>query len=252
LKEPPAGSLLRLLWPGIAQPVFAAALAEAGYCETPAPAIDPAAFVPPLLRLATPAVPAELRVLPGLRPADNPPAFLDEDEAPSLEAAVGTLVHRVLEIVAGEGAAGWPAARIAALEPAWRRWLAARGHAAPESASGAAEAVQALQATLASADGRWLLAPHAEAAAEQAWSSREGDVAVNHVIDRVFVTEGCRWIVDYKTVRAGDDELPARAEGFRPQLERYARLFAGDPLPLRLAVFFTLQARLVELAPLPG
>jgi ATP-dependent exoDNAse (exonuclease V) beta subunit len=111
--------------------------------------------------------------------------------------------------------------------------------------------VRALQATLASADGRWLLAAHPEAAAEQAWSSREGDVAVNHVIDRVFVADGCRWIVDYKTVRAADDELPARAEGFRPQLERYARLFAGDPRPLRMAIFFTLQARLVELAPAP-
>jgi ATP-dependent exoDNAse (exonuclease V) beta subunit len=251
LKPPPAGSLLRLLWPGVAQPVFAAALAGAGQGQATPSAIDPSTYVPPLLRLAAPAVPDALRALPGLRSADNPPAALAGDEAPSLEAAVGTLVHRILEIVAGEGVSTWPAARIAALEPAWRRWLAARGYTAPESAGGAAEAVRALQATLASADGRWLLAAHPEAAAEQAWTSREGDVTVNHVIDRVFVADGCRWIVDYKTVRAADDELPARAEGFRPQLERYARLFADDPLPLRQAVFFTLQARLVELTPAP-
>ena len=67
------------------------------------------------------------------------------------------------------------------------------------------------------------------------------------MIDRVFIADGARWIVDYKTVRAPQEELPARAEGFRPQLERYARLFAGDPLPLRLAVWFVLQGRLVEL-----
>jgi ATP-dependent exoDNAse (exonuclease V) beta subunit len=252
LKPPPAGSLLDLLWPGVARPVFAAALAGTGKGEAAPPALDPATFVPPLLRLARPAVPDALRVLPAGRPADNPPAALGEDEAPSLEAAVGTLVHRVLEIVAGEGLAAWPATRIAALEPAWRRWLAARGHAAPEAAGGAAEAAAALQATLASAAGRWLLAAHPGAAAEQAWTSREGEVAVNHVIDRTFIADGCRWIVDYKTVRADESDLPSRAEGFRPQLERYARLFAGDPLPLRLAVFFTLQARLVELAPAAG
>ena len=31
--------------------------------------------------------------------------------------------------------------------------------------------------------------------------------------------------------------------------ERYAGLFAGDPLPLRLAVYFPLQGRLIELPP---
>jgi len=42
-------------------------------------------------------------------------------------------------------------------------------------------------------------------------------------------------------------QLPARAEGFWPQLERYAALFAGDPLPLRLAIFFPVQGALIEL-----
>ena len=105
----------------------------------------------------------------------------------------------------------------------------------------------ALGNTLDSAIGRWVLADHPEAAAEQAWSSTDGNGAADHIIDRVFVVEGCRWIVDYKTVRLPEDELPARALSYRPQLERYARLFADQPLPLRLAVFFPLQGRLVEI-----
>jgi hypothetical protein len=48
-------------------------------------------------------------------------------------------------------------------------------------------------------------------------------------------------------VRLPDDELAARAETYRLQLERYAGLFAGDPLPLRLAIFFPLQGILIEL-----
>jgi ATP-dependent exoDNAse (exonuclease V) beta subunit len=133
------------------------------------------------------------------------------------------------------------------LQPAWQRWLRAQGHSVAEAESGAAEALAALSRTLDSATGRWLLAAHPEAAAEQPWSSRDGNAAVNHVIDRIFVADGARWIIDYKTVRLPDDELAARAETYRPQLERYAGLFAGDPLPLRLAIFFPLQGILVEL-----
>ncbi len=131
--------------------------------------------------------------------------------------------------------------------PAYRRWLAGQGVEAAELETAAAEVVAALVTTLDSESGRWLLADHPEAAAEQAWSSAGENAAVNHIIDRIFVAEGCRWIIDYKTVRLPDAALARRAESFRPQLERYARLFKDDPLPLRLAIYFPLQGRLVEL-----
>lgn len=68
------------------------------------------------------------------------------------------------------------------------------------------------------------------------------------MIDRIFVAEGCRWIIDYKTARLPESDLAQRAEGYRPQLERYASLFADAGLPLRLAIFFPLQGRLIELS----
>jgi ATP-dependent exoDNAse (exonuclease V) beta subunit len=67
------------------------------------------------------------------------------------------------------------------------------------------------------------------------------------VIDRCFVADGYRWIVDYKTARLPDDELPQRAESYRPQLERYVRLFAGDAFPVKAAIYFPLQGKLIEL-----
>ncbi len=251
LRQPASGSLLRLLWPGVAQPVFAAALAgAAGSTEVvgPAAGIDPAAFVPPLLRLRQAAVPAELRSLPASpRPADNPLELDAMDVGLALEASVGTLVHRYLELLVKNRRELPSTAALAALQPACRRWLAGQGHAADEAASGAAEVVAALVRTLESPTGRWLLAEHAESGAEQAWSSCDGGVVSHHVIDRTFVADGARWIVDYKTVRLPADQLAARAETYRPQLERYASLFAGDPVPLRLAIFFPLQGELVEL-----
>ena len=108
--------------------------------------------------------------------------------------------------------------------------------------------------------GQVVLGQQPDAAAEAAWSSQGEDVtpqgdflrgAVNHVIDRIFVVAGERWIVDYKTVQqpvnASADFLEQRAESYRPQLARYASLFADAGLPLRLAIFYPVQGVLIEL-----
>lgn len=247
LRPPANGTLLKLLWPGVAQPACVAALGGA-VPETRQSGIDPASFVPPLLRLRQVGLPDELQALPpGLRPADNPVELDIAESGLSLEASVGTLVHRCLELIARQGVDGWSAERVEGARPAYQRWLENQGHASEAATSGAADVVLALACTLGSATGRWLLTAHPEAAAEQAWTSTDGSTASHHVIDRSFVADGCRWIVDYKTARLPEGELRTRAESYRPQLERYAGLFAGDPLPLRAAIFFPLQGELVEL-----
>ena len=262
--KPPAGStLLKLLWPGVAQPVFAAAVAVQPEAGSQPALIDPATFVPDLLRLAEPGLPPEFVVgMPDpLHALSNQ---LDEDVADSvlsLETSVGTLIHRALELIVRQGLAAWSVDRVAGLAPAYRRWLSNQGHTADEVESGVTQVLSGLQRTLQSQTGRWLLADHEDSAAEQAWSSLkqlpvspggERVVAVNHVIDRVFVADGCRWIIDYKTVRQPENEgeagLRHRAEGFRPQLERYAALFDPQVLPLRLAIYFPLQDCLVEIS----
>ncbi len=257
LKPPSSGTLLKLLWPGVAQMPFVAALAETAASDITPPAIDPACFVPPLLRLAKPDVPEALRLVPsGLRPADNPLELDAPEEGLSLEASVGTLVHRCLELIAKNGLktastasrrkSPW-AATIETLQPTYRRWLVAQGHGEAEAGQGSTEVVAALTRTLACEAGHWLLSDHPEAGAEQAWSSVADGVVTQHIIDRTFVAAGTRWIIDYKTVRLPESELAQRAEQYRPQLERYARLFADDSRPLRLAIFFPLQGRLVEI-----
>ena len=258
LKGPAAGSLLKLLWPGVAQPVFVAALANQGAPAVVASSIDPASFIPPLVRLAQVGLPALLQSTPsGLRQADNASDLDAAASSKSVEAAVGTLVHRCLELIAQQGLAQWTTARVSSLLPAYRRWLMTQGVTMADVDAAASEVVAALATTLASESGRWLLADHPEAAAEQAWSSaltpvaNQGELpnaAVNHVIDRIFVAEGCRWIIDYKTVRQPEVELAQRAEAFRPQLERYAALFHDDSRPLRMAIYFPLQGRLLELS----
>jgi ATP-dependent exoDNAse (exonuclease V) beta subunit len=250
LKPPAAGTLLKLLWPGVAQPLFVAALADAEPTPAAVASLDPANFEPPLLRLAEVSVPAALGATEVVGGGGDNPLELDVlPEILSLEASLGTLVHRALELVARDGLAHWSPERVAKLAPAWQRWLQAQGHGPEMATAAAAEAIAALCRTLASATGRWLLADHAEAGAEEAWSSRGDDDGVaNHIIDRCFVADGCRWIIDYKTVHLPETELAARAAVHRPQLERYAGLFVGTVPPVRMAIYFPLQDRLIELS----
>jgi ATP-dependent helicase/nuclease subunit A len=66
-------------------------------------------------------------------------------------------------------------------------------------------------------------------------------------LDRTFVADGVRWIVDYKTGShaGGDPEgfLDRERERYRAQLERYAAFVrALDPQPIRVALYFPLVA----------
>ena len=72
------------------------------------------------------------------------------------------------------------------------------------------------------------------------------------VVDRSFVDNDMRWIIDYKTAdlgaQAGEAELKAHAERFRAQLQAYAILFADESLPQQLAIFYVAHGKLITLA----
>ncbi|HET7033433.1 MAG TPA: hypothetical protein VFJ48_09940, partial [Casimicrobiaceae bacterium] len=73
------------------------------------------------------------------------------------------------------------------------------------------------------------------------------DGAVAHiVIDRSFVADGVRWIVDFKTGAHEGADIDAfidrEVARYRDQLERYARFVRGlDARPIRLGLYFPLQ-----------
>ncbi len=252
LSTPASGSLLALLWEHVAQPVFEAAAYRATADAPPVVANPPATLAaPPLIRLRQPTTPPLLAGASVAGESDNPPLPLDVvDDTHRLASSVGTLVHRVLQQIVVDGIANWPISRVKALQPAWQRWLCHQGHA-QNAIAGAEEAALAISQTLSSKVGQWLLSDHPESAAEEAWSSLSAKGTSNHVIDRTFVFDNQRWIIDYKTVRLADgvsrDALAMRAEDFRPQLQRYANLFQSDPLSVRTAIYFPLQDALVEL-----
>ena len=135
LKPPAASTLLKLLWSGVAQPVFAAALQSLPASEAPGSTFDPAGFIPDLLRLPRPEMPqlladdaAHVRQA-ALNPLDSDVA----DSTVSLEASVGTLIHRVLALIVDQGLPAWSPSGL----PLWPRPIAAgwRSRGMPEKRS---------------------------------------------------------------------------------------------------------------------
>lgn len=245
LKPPRAASPLGRLWPALEADFLAAS------AVSPAPTFDMgdelAHFVPQLLRLARPSIPPAWQAPAS---ADAPPPVRD-DTAEPLAAAVGTLAHACLEQVAADPEA-WSAARVHALLPALDRWLASRGWSVAEARDGALRASEMLSATLESELGRWVVRYREDAAAELALARvGAGGTAQTRVIDRCFIEDGVRWIVDYKTSRLVGEPteiaLTTHAERYREQLEEYGALLAGEGLPQQLAVFYLAYGKLILL-----
>ncbi|MCB5184598.1 UvrD-helicase domain-containing protein [Methylobacillus gramineus] len=255
--KPASGTFLDLLWPHVVADFLQAAenwSPQALIANSTTLAIED--FTPQLIRLAQPRIPAVFHDVRHDEWQQNP---VDEGNDSStsllsLEASVGTLVHRYVEMMAlgaDKILDDW-AARLSSLQPVMSRWLVQQGHDAAASHKGAAQVVQLLQLTLQSEDGRWVLKRRDSAAAELAMGAMV-DAGIKHlVVDRTFIENGERWIIDYKSTRLAEDAdlstIRKAAEPFRPQLEAYATLFADEGLPIRLAVYLMSLGRLYELS----
>lgn len=241
---PPKTSLLRLLWP-VVQSQFDPATNPATPSAAPPPttATPPAAGHPQglehyahqLVRLSNPHWPAVLHTtaaaasLASSHGAPETPAA-----AHVLAADTGTLIHLYLFYMAQDGLAAWPADRLHAAVPAMQQWLQRQGHSSDAAVGAAANAHAQLCTTVACTQGQWVLSPHAQARSEWAQACAGAQGTTTHVVDRTFVYQGQRWIIDYKTTT----DTHADPRQWRDQLQRYATLF-DDTLPIQCAIFFT-------------
>jgi ATP-dependent exoDNAse (exonuclease V) beta subunit len=161
-------------------------------------------------------------------------------------AAIGTVTHRLLAQVARDGIANWSSERVAALQARIAMELRSEGVDDERLARAAADVDRALRGLLADPRGRWVFDPsHGEAVSEWALAAVDNGAIVHVSLDRTFVAEGVRWIVDFKTGRheGGDTQafLAREEERYRAQLERYARIVRGfDSRPIRIALYFPL------------
>jgi ATP-dependent exoDNAse (exonuclease V) beta subunit len=237
---PPKGSPLERMWDAVgnlAAPPASAAPGTATEAGSP----------PPLLRFpAAWSVPLPAPGVPVVAPPEAPRDALPFDWARETARLVGVVAHRRFAQVAREGLGAWNEARVAAAAPRIRAELSGEGVDERELTRATADVVAALDAVVTDARGRWLLAPeHEDPRSEWALAGVDEGGVAHVVVDRSFVTDGVRWIVDFKTGRHEgvdvDAFLDRERERYRDQIERYARLVAAlDARPIRLGLYHPL------------
>ncbi len=192
--------------------------------------------------------------------AEVAPEFFAEGRT---SAFVGLAYHAFVERIASEGLEAWPVSRVADERVAIEHRLRSEGVLAAEMEDAVAKVSSALVATLEDEKGRWILSSHEQARSEWQLQSLNECRMTSAVIDRTFVADGARWIVDFKTGAppSGDRSteeavnryVADKCEGYALQLARYRDLLLlavagqggvetlpglhGD-LPIRLALFF--------------
>ena len=157
---------------------------------------------------------------------------------------MGTVLHRTLKQIANEGVDQWPRERTEKLPFAWAAQLKEQGILASKAELESLSI--AISTMLADPKGQWILHRHQQAQSEQAlgYYQPEQNRAGTSVIDRTFIDQGERWIIDYKFSTPAETETQAefstrQTNTYQGQLKHYANLYKGlEENQVRCALYF--------------
>ena len=160
------------------------------------------------------------------------------------ERHVGTVIHQVLEHYAGSTPLPKHPSESDRRQWSWR--LQQLGLLGESLDTALASVEQSICTTLADDKGRWILdAQHQDSARELAISYSLGGATGDLVIDRTFIDQGIRWIIDYKSSRPEAEQpladfLAQETASYSDQLDLYRRAMqSSGELPVRCALYFT-------------
>jgi ATP-dependent exoDNAse (exonuclease V) beta subunit len=165
---------------------------------------------------------------------------------------IGAVIHHTLQLIVEQNLVHEPAGQIAAQKPQWQQQLLQLGVSSRFIKQALVEIETALQKTLASEQGRWILDAHHEHSACELELFYNGQLSI---IDRSFVYQGNCYVIDYKTAVPDanlslDVFLQQQLETYQPQLERYRLLMQKKcKLPTKVALYFPLLDKLVYVEP---
>lgn len=248
---PEAGSLLELLWPQIQE--------QWDKLPRPEEEIEETAEIrlyPNIIKR----LPAGFEVPAGEAPLPTGKKILSKDqEEPLYEWAgfrarcLGTVLHRCLQSLAEENIHTPAAFKSEDWQVRVSTAFMGLGLAGRDLSWAIEQCLKALGATLNDEKGRWVLSPHEEARNEYALTFETKGSLETRILDRTFVENGVRWIIDYKAgIHEGADLekfLQEEMERYRPQLERYEQIIrmTGEARPIRRALYHPFYQRLLTL-----
>ncbi len=238
--KPHSGSLLSILWP-MTQHRFER-VRNAGLPVPAPPAIRslmrlPAGWALPRFDGSGTSQP----LIADMTLAPSTPPF---DWASETARQIGILVHAQLQALHCDAGSD---ERVRSQSESFRRWFADRGVPARQVENATQRVVESLLAIAEDERGRWILAPgYTQEARELSLSGVVQGRIVKIILDRTFVDQGVRWIIDYKTSQhsGGDREQFLDNEMLRylQPMQRYARIAARlGPEPIRLGLYFPLM-----------
>lgn len=236
--RPDKNSLLACMWK-VAAPLFDG-------LEPHAQAVEEEIKPLPLRRLPdsfTPPVPAPSVVALSADAEPDPPReFSWAGEAARV---VGTVTHRALEGIVKNGLGAWSPARVDQSTPSYLAALMGEGLPKEVAETAVPQVVKALKTALTDPKGKWILGDHPNAEAEYDLTGVLNGRQVRGIIDRTFVADGVRWIIDYKTSahEGGGVEafLDNEKQEYQKKMEEYAALLSAmDDRPIRLGLYFPL------------
>ena len=233
-----ARSLLDKLWPTLhLQPTGTKPLADTSEASLPRQ--------PRLLRRLHPqwknpvtalhpiAIPKEHQAAPGFHLYQHSAAF------------VGTVIHRILQQLALLGTTWWTEQTNTRQKVYVEHHLSQLGILSAELTPARERVLLAIQNTLEDKRGLWILQAHEEAQSEWALNTVSEKAVKQLIIDRTFVENQTRWIIDYKTSQPQQENLETflaeEQNQHAEQMQNYYRAIRHiESKPIRLGLYFPL------------
>lgn len=188
-----------------------------------------------------------------LEPVANLSFILNSGNRPKLHDAhsqnFGILIHLLLEKLSHTPLKDW--SQILAKHAYWSTQIKALG--LPKTTL--AQLQHCIETCLNSPRAQWILIQNL-AHSEYPFSAvLEGQVQ-HFIIDRTFVDNGVRWIIDYKTTPCEDANnlnnfLVFQKQAYTNQLYNYAKIFAVQKHPIKFGLYFPLIDAWIEWDYLP-
>ncbi len=252
-RQPRQGSLIRTIWPEIQdqlQTPTAHAPSKPPMAETldgERPGLQHILRLPPSWTAPEPEAVNLLQAYRG-REYDDLENIPETEPRPArLARHSGTVLHSQLQRLTDERRLSWNADWAAGQRPFWALQLRQLGWHGKELENGLEKIELGLHNTLSDPEGRWVINPeHQDSRCEWALRHRDGKGVIASIIDRSFIDQGVRWIIDYKSSRpeAGQSLeafLQQEMTVYLPQLARYSRaLQALSESRIQAALYFPL------------